>query len=399
MGKHLHLLSRKVSAFALAAATLSICATETWAQCPVTEVASGLRSPLGITQSNQGNLLVSETGNGTTHSGRIAIIDTSGNGRTLLDGLPSALNDVNEPSGPAGVFMRGRTLYVVIGIGDNVLPGPFPGTNIENPNPSSSIFSSILAIHFSRNAEKITAGFSLTPAHHLALANGLNVSLSNLRGDKIMIELIANFPDFTTNPLPTLPANVRGVNPFDLVALGDRLYVTDGAQNLVWQVDIPTGSFSPLASFADIPNPLFNPTPPPPSLGGPFIEAVPTGIHESNGQLLVTLFRGFPFLPGTSVVERMDPRTGNHAPLITGLTTAIDVLAIKDQGRTEDYLVLQHASGPILSGPGLLTRVHAAGSPTTVIANCLNRPTSMTRDAKTGSLYLTEVNGRVVAIH
>ena len=42
--------------------------------------------------TNQGNLLVSETGTTTLHSGRISIVDQNGNRRTLLEGLPSAIN-------------------------------------------------------------------------------------------------------------------------------------------------------------------------------------------------------------------------------------------------------------------------------------------------------------------
>jgi len=46
------------------------------AQCPgVTPVTAGLRLPLGITQSNQDNLLVSETGFGAPGTGRISIVD------------------------------------------------------------------------------------------------------------------------------------------------------------------------------------------------------------------------------------------------------------------------------------------------------------------------------------
>src|SRR5215813_4213883 len=124
------------------------------AQC--TTLVSGLREPLGTALSNQGNLLVSETGTIALHSGRISILDSEGNQRTLLDGLPSAGNDlpVPEPSGPAGIFMRGRTLYVVIGVGDVGRPGPLPGTTIPNPNPvSSPLFSSVLAIQFSAHTE------------------------------------------------------------------------------------------------------------------------------------------------------------------------------------------------------------------------------------------------------
>ena len=357
---------------------------------------SGLQTPLGTALSNQGNLLVSETGTTTPNTGRISIVDTGGNRRTLLAGLPSGINDVGEPSGPAGLFMRGRTLYVAIGVGDVGRPGPLPGTTIPNPNPiSSPIFSSILAIHFSANAEKTTAGFTLVPDDHQALASGEKVTLSNGGGDVITIELVANFPDFTPNPLPSFQANIRLSNPFQLVVVGDQVYVTDGGQNSLRQVDIPTGTFSTLAAFPNIPNPAF------PGVGGPFEEAVPTGIVSFNDQLLVTLFRGFPFAPGTSTVEQIDPLTGSDTAFITGLRTAIGVLPITEDGDT-DYLVLQHTSGAVLlppfSGPGLLLRFETPAGPPTVVTNCLTRPTSMTLDKKTGTLYVSELAGAVRSI-
>ena len=107
---------------------------------------------------------------------------------------------------------------------------------------------------------------------------------------------MADFPDYIPNPLPTAPNNVRGSNPFDVELIGDQLYVTDGGRNLVWQADIHTSAFAPLAAFDPIPNPT--------GVGAPVLEAVPTGIREFEGQLFVTLFRGFPFPPGTSVVEQ-----------------------------------------------------------------------------------------------
>lgn len=378
----------------LFAATVLLSAASTLAQC--SEVVSGLQLPLGITQSNQNNLIVSESGTlGVLHSGRISIVDPDGGRRTLLAGLPSATNDQGDPSGVAGVFMQGRTLYVAVGIGDTFVPGGLP-----NPNPPSSpIFSSLLAIHFSANVEKTTTGFTLTPANRQALASDGQVTLSNGSG-KIKIQLIANFPDSTIDP--TTLTGFRNVNPFDVVVVDGQAYVTDGGQNLVWQVDIATGAFSALATFPRIPNPLFiNPTPPPPSIGGPFLDAVPTGIAYSNGQLLVTLFRGFPFPPGASVVEQVDPLTGNHSSFITGLRTAIDVIPLKDGGAL-DYLVLQHTSGttilPPFTGPGLVLRFDTPAGPPTLVANCLTRPTSMTFDSKTGLLYVTEFGGRVVEV-
>src|SRR5687768_5109733 len=111
------------SFFTLLAATILMPVLSAKAQCPPNVLTSGLRTPLGITQSNQDNLVVSESGtSGILHSGRISIVEPDGTRRTLLDGLPSGPNDIGEPSGPAGVFMRGRTLYVVIGVGDTTLP-------------------------------------------------------------------------------------------------------------------------------------------------------------------------------------------------------------------------------------------------------------------------------------
>ena len=388
---------RLALAFTLAA--LLLASADARAQCPVDVVAAGLQQPLGITQTNQGQLLVSETGTPAPNTGRVSIVGLDGTRRTLLAGLPSGTNDIGDLSGPTGLYMRGRTLYVLIGQGDSTIPGGFPGppTELPNPNPSSPLFSSVLAVHFSAQVEKTTEGFTLSAAQQQALAAGQTVKLNNGGGDRATVELVVNFPDFTPEPLPFFPANVRHSNPYDLVVVGDRLYVTDGGQNAVWQADIPTGTFSTLATFAPIPNPLFNPTPPPPGVGGPFIEAVPTGITYADGQLLVTLFRGFPFVPGTSVVEQVDPLTGAHAPLISGRTAAIDVLATESRGDT-DYLVLQFASGPFLSGQGSLLRFESPADPPAVIADCLITPSSMTLDEKTGTVYITELGtGRVVA--
>ncbi|HEV8609766.1 MAG TPA: ScyD/ScyE family protein [Thermoanaerobaculia bacterium] len=383
----------------LLAAAAMLASGDAAAQCPVTEFASSLQLPLGITQSNQDNLVVGETGTTAPNTGRISIVERDGSRRTLVDGLPSGINDVLEPSGPGGVFLRGRTLYVAIGVGDVGIAGPVPRSVLPNPNgPSSPIFSSVLAVHFSAHAEKITEGFTLSPADHQALADGERVKLSNGAGDKATVELIANFPDFIANPIAPVPANVRLSNPFDLVAVGNQLFVTDGGRNLVWRVDVHSGAFSELATFPTITNPLF-------PIGPPVTEAVPTGIRYSDGQLLVTLFRGAPFPPGTSQVQAIDPDTGGQTPFITGLKTAIDVLPIRD-GDDTDWLVLQHASvGPFFGSAGSLLRFETPDGAPTVIAGgpatapfCLTRPTSMTFDEKTGTLYVTELGGRILAI-
>src|SRR5262245_53340207 len=161
------------------------------ATCSVA-LTSGLKFPLGIVQTNQRNLIVSESGDrGVLHSGRLSIVDIDGLRRTLIDGLPSATNDAGDPSGPAGMVMRGRTLYLAMGIGDTILPVGTTPVRIGNPTPASRLFSSVLAIHFSAHAEDTTAGFSLTTADHEALANGETIRLSNGGGDKLTVELVA----------------------------------------------------------------------------------------------------------------------------------------------------------------------------------------------------------------
>ena len=392
MNRQILLPSRWLRCVLALVATILFASTQVLAQCPA-PLITDLRTPLGIVQSNVDNLLVAESGTvNVLHSGRISIIDTEGNRRTLIDGLPSANNDINEPSGPAGLFMRGRTLYVAIGVGNAVLPGPAPGTGFGNPNPSSPLFSSVLAVHFSANVEKTTSGFVLSVADQAALAAGERLTLADANGGTLTISMVVDFvPNYTPNPLPTIPLNVRGSNPFDLVAVEDQLYVTDGGQNLLRQVDIASGTFSTLASFAAIPNTT--------GIGGPFIEAVPTGIRYAEGRLLVNLFRGVPFPPGASQVVAVDPLTGAQTPFITGRKTASDVLAIADGEDDTDYLVLQHAStGFFFASPGQVLRFETPTDPPTVVSSCLTRPSSMTLDKKTGVLYVTELAGRVVAI-
>ena len=91
---------------------------------PCTATGAILQIPTGIIQSRTGDLLVAESGTETPNSGRISIVDPSGNRRTLVAGLPSGISDVGTPNGPSGLFMRGRTLYVAVGSGNVGRNGP-----------------------------------------------------------------------------------------------------------------------------------------------------------------------------------------------------------------------------------------------------------------------------------
>ena len=70
----------------LAAATMLGSSAQVGADpiCPVTTIASGLVAPMGVTQSNLGNLIVSETGTATPRTGRLSIVGKNGTQQTLL---------------------------------------------------------------------------------------------------------------------------------------------------------------------------------------------------------------------------------------------------------------------------------------------------------------------------
>ena len=380
--------------FALLAAAVFVCTmagVSVRAQCPASPFAVDLRAPIKIIFSTQGNLLVAEGGTGP-NTGRISILDSgTGDRRTLLDGLPSGLAPPGgEPIGPTGLFMRGRTLYVNIGEGDATLRGPAQGTNVPNPNASSPIFSSVLAIHFSAHVEETTSGLTLIMADHFALKNGFQVDLDDGAGDKLTVSLVTDFPDYVSAPRPNVPNAVRPSNPFGLVAVEEQLYVVDAGMNIVRRVDLETGDSSTLTTFANLPNTR--------GFGPPTVEAVPDSIRLFDEGLLVTLLSGAPFPLGQAQVRTVD-LAGAHAPFITGLTTAIDVLPVKSQGGASQFLTLEHSLDLVARLPG---RIQLFVSPETtpiVIADCLQRPTSMALGKKTGDLFVTEIfTGQVVKI-
>jgi hypothetical protein len=384
----IHQLGRAIiSMIVVASGSLTAAAASASDDCIV--LTDGLRAPIGSVLTKHGNLLVSETGIADVPaSGRISIVSPDGKRRTLLDGLPQGTNAAGgDASGPNSLSMRGRTVYVAIGQGDAVILGPVPGSALPNPNVSSPIFSSILAIHLDAAVEQKTAGFTLTEQDQMELAGGERVVLSNGGGDRITIEVVVDFPDYESEPLPTLPGNVRNSNPFDVIAVKDSLYVTNGGLNRLVQVDRASGAYATLVQFDRIPNL-------PGAAGPPSVESVPTGIAYFNGELLVALFSGAPFLPGVSRIKAVDPVTGDQADFITGLRTAIDIRPLRHRGDV-DYLVLENNFAPVPDFPptGAAIRFfETPDGPGTSVGNCsLDRPTSISLDKKSGVLYVTEL--------
>jgi hypothetical protein len=370
-----------------------LCAGNLIAQAPcpgVSTFATGLVAPSKIIQTPRGNFIVAEGGPQVPNNGRVSIVDQQGNRRTLLDGLPSARTFVGDFNGTTGVYLQGRTLYVVNGQGDVTLAGPVQGTERANPIPASPLFSSILAVHFSAAAEDSTTGVTLTLADHESLKSGQTLTRSDANGNKIVIELFADFPDYAPEPRPNFADNVRHSHPYGIVADDEFLYVVDAGFNKIRKLEIASGAEQTLTSFPPTPNT---------QAGPPFIENVPTTIRWNGNQLLVTLLSGAPFIPGLSQVRQVDPVTGANNPLIQGLSAAVDVIPLTSDDVSAGFLTLEFDLNFPAPGPGRLQFFSAAGASPVVLAGCLTTSTSMILDRKTDRVVISELaTGRLVTL-
>lgn len=107
-------------------------------------------------------------------------------------------------------------------------------------------------------------------------------------------------------------------NPYSFLIDGDGNYmIVDAAANAVFKYDVSDESFSVVAEFEGIPNPL--------PFGPPYIDPVPTKIlaHPSDGWLVSTL-TGFPFVDGLSRIFHVKT-DGTTEIYVEGLTLITDM--------------------------------------------------------------------------
>jgi len=373
--------------------------SETKAQTATTFV-TGLNAPTKIIYAQRrGYFLVSEGGNAQVpNSGRISIVTNDGFRSTLIDGLPSGPAPPNNESiGPSAMWLDGNTLYIAIGGGNETLAGPAPGTEIPNPNPNSPIFSSVLKLNLPADQFGVDTVISLggstyriQPADHTRLANGETLNFGN-RKNRATLQMVANFPDYTPNPRPDVPNNIRNSNPFGLVGFGNKLYVADAAQNNIRTVSLENGQVETFFTYPSRPNPLPGP---------PFVEAVPDSLRLFGNSLLVSTLTGFPFPAGVADIRRIDLESGAESQFIGGLTAAIDVLPVYINGSFSHLFYTLEVSTSITTGaPGRLQRFTSPGVAPTVISNNLISPTSMALHPPSGDLMITEIfPGRITRI-
>jgi DNA-binding beta-propeller fold protein YncE len=287
----------------------------------VSVFASDLKAPTRLLVTEGGNLLVAEAGEGI-NTGRVSIIDRAGQRRTLIDGLPAAprCGELFEKnSGPAGLALRGTTLFIPIGAGDNCgepdagggddegylsfhgnSKTAFNGTAfVENPNPASPLLRSILTFKFTEPIDALAGGFSLPAILHAVVASGAEITLTGTGGAQAQLRQLVQFP---FQPAECLYPGLFGdcpnyaSDPSALALFGQSLFVVDGRLRVVYQTSLETGAFvthplclndSECESFGFRSN-------------APF--PANTGLSVAGDKLLVTLDSGD--------IRSLDPTTG-----------------------------------------------------------------------------------------
>jgi hypothetical protein len=153
--------------------------------------------------------------------------------------------------------------------------------------------------------------------------------------------------------------NVPDSNPYGILARSGRKVMTDAGGNDLLEL-AADGTISTLAVF--------------PARPGRTTDSVPTAVVlGSDGAYYVSELTGVPFAVGAANIYRVEP--GNSPEVfLSGFTAVIDLAFGCDR---RSLYVLQHATGPGLSGPGALIRVAPDGSRTTVASAELTQPTSV----------------------
>lgn len=362
------------------------------AQAPSVFTA-GLQLPTKIVTAGQSSLLVAETGF-ANNNGRISLVDRStGVRRTLIEGLPSSLNIIeNSRSGISGLNLRGLKLYVTVGQGDSAIRDG-RGTTVANPDPVTPLNNSILELTLPAGYEELTAPFALTFGDQTALAAGSSINLANGAGGTLAVRMVANLPDYKAFYVTGFGfRTVRPANLFGIASTPGDLYVVDASFNLLYKVNPATGAYAVLATFSPVENPL--------PFGAPLAEPVPDSVRLLGGQLLITQLVGFPFAPGTSSIVMADVDDGSLKSLLRGLTSAMDIIPVPLSGAAEAYYVLEFSTNMLQNPapPGRLRLFIDETDPITV-ASTLIAPTSMARDGDTGDIYITEIfPGRITRI-
>jgi len=299
--------------------------------------ATGLYNPKGMAFGTDGSLYVAESG----PPGNVTVplpVNFGGSGPI---GTRGAVAKIRPGGGAAVPFVTGLPNIGLYG-------------GVEMLGAADVIFSN------GKMYEVAAGHMTVSPKLSVVSPQGKLTTLSN----------IGKF----NNDNPPPPSNGDAVpfgNPFAMVSVGDKIYITDGNYNRVLVADEHTGKLSILHQFA----------PDPTSTGltvGP------------DGKLYVAQYGTAPYLPGSGEIDTVTTSGVVHFGAVKGLTTPIATAFAKDG----TMYVLQYAAKfdskklRYVVNTGGLFRVNKDGSKTPVVTH-LMFPTSMIF-GKDGALYITD---------
>jgi plastocyanin len=158
-------------------------------------------------------------------------------------------------------------------------------------------------------------------------------------------------------------------NPYDIVALGDHLYISDGNYNSIIEATPATGKLRLLKYFTPIPT---------------------VGLAVGpDGDIYVARYGNAPYLPGSGRIDKITPAGKVTEGVVTGLTTPIDVAFARDG----TMYLLQYAAKfnadklRYVENTGGLFRIGKDGSKQAIVTHMMF-PTAL-EFGKDGALYST----------
>jgi hypothetical protein len=301
-------------------------------------IMSFLDNPRGLAQGPDGAIYVTEAGHGGT-------------------GPCATMAGVNMCYGPTGAIARLKK-YVVTRVATG-LPSYAPASGNASTGPIGICFDSA-------GRSFVTYGLRASPSVRPMLSPGGAYSGYLMRMTKT--GALAPVADITGYEAANNPAgDVVDSNPYGLACEANDQLVTDAGANFL--VRVASGAISLLGTF-----PATDMTP---------VDTVPTAVAVGpDHAYYVGGLSGKPFPVGAAKVYRIVP---GQAPQVylSGLTAIID-LAFAHDG---SLYVLEQASGPGLSGPGVLLEIAPSGV-RTVVSDALDHPTALLI-GRHGAIYVT----------
>jgi sugar lactone lactonase YvrE len=178
---------------------------------------------------------------------------------------------------------------------------------------------------------------------------------------------------------------IKESHPYGLAAGPDgKLWVADAGANTVYTVDPSSGEISLVATLDGIAGPLPNPA----RGNAQESDPVPTGIVvNEDGSAYVSLLPGFPFLPGSAKVVKINS-DGTTSDYATGLTMVTDLQMAPDGNLYAVQLGVFTEQGPTPNS-GAVVRI--TEGQTEEVLSGLSFPTAIAFNSA-GDAYLT-ING------